>query len=120
MGDAYEATLVQIRDQDGEKTKLAMTALMWICHSERPLQPAELCHALAVEIGSTDFNSDDIPAIETLLVCCQGLVTVDREAATVRLIHHTLREYLSTNPNLFPQAHSHSAMAETCLTYLTS
>jgi len=83
LGDAYETTLGRIKAQDGEKVKLAMTTLMWICHSERPLLVDELCHALAVEIGSTHFNSDNVPATETLLACCQGLVMVDREASTV-------------------------------------
>ena len=118
LGDAYEATLERIGAQDGEKAKLAMTTLMWICYSERPLLVDELCHALAVEIGSSQFNIDNVPAIDTLLACCQGLVTIDKEASTFRLIHHTLREYLSTHCSLFPQAHS--AMAETCLTYLDS
>ncbi|RPB01581.1 hypothetical protein L873DRAFT_1676219, partial [Choiromyces venosus 120613-1] len=36
LGDAYESTLERIRGQDGEKRKLAMAALMWICYSERP------------------------------------------------------------------------------------
>ena len=118
LGDAYETTLRRIRAQEGEKAKLAMTTLMWVCHSERPLRVDELCHALAVEIGSTHFNSDNVPTIETLLACCQGLVTVDREASTARLTHYTLREYLSTHRNLFPRAHLE--IAETCLTYLSS
>ena len=118
LEDAYETTLGRIRTQEGEKAKLAMTTLMWICHSERPLQVDELCHALAVEIGSTHFNSDNVPAMETLLACCHGLVTVDREASTARLTHHTLREYLTTHRNLFPRANLE--MAETCLTYLNS
>ena len=118
LGDAYETTLERIKAQEGEKAKLAMTALMWICHSERPLQINELCHALAVEIGSTHFNNDNVPGAETVLACCQGLVTVDKEASTARLAHHTLREYLSTYRDLFPRAHSE--IAETCLTYLNS
>jgi len=118
LGDAYETTLGWIRAQGGEKAKLAMTTLMWICHSERPLRVDEPRHALAVEIGSTHFNSDNVPAAETLLACCQGLVKVDREASTARLTHHTLREYLSTHRDLFPRAHLE--MAETCLTYLNS
>jgi len=118
LGDAYEVTLERIRAQEGEKAKLAEAALMWICHSERPLRVDELCHALAVEIGSTHFDNDNVPAIETLLACCQGLVTVDKEASTARLVHHTLSEYLRRHHNLFPRAHS--AMAETCLTYLNS
>ena len=118
LGGAYEATLERIRTQEGEKETLAMTALMWICYSERPLLVDELCHALAMEIGSTNFSSDNVPAAETLLACCQGLVTVDKEASTFRLIHHTLREYLCTHRNLFPRADL--LMAETCLTYLNS
>jgi len=47
------ATLERIRAQGGGKAKLAMTALIWICHSKRPLLVDELCHALTVEIGST-------------------------------------------------------------------
>ena len=61
----------------------------------------ELCHALAVEIGSADFDPDNVPLIATLMGCCQGLITVDKEALTVRLIHHTLQEYLSASTDLF-------------------
>jgi len=118
LGEAYEETLQRIRTQDREKARFARVALMWICHSERPLRVDELCHALAVEIGSTHLHSDNVPAVETLLACCQGLVTVDKEASTLRLVHHTLREYLSTHRNLFPRAHLE--IAETCLTYLNS
>jgi len=91
---------------------------MWILHFERPLNAEELCHALAVEIGSPNLNTDNVPSIRTLLMCCQGLVSVDKEASTVRLIHFTLQEYLRAHPELFGTAHS--AMAETCLSYLTS
>ena len=118
LGDAYDATLERIRAQDGEKAKLAMATLMWVCHSERPLQPIELCNALAVEIGSADFDPNNVPPIATLLGCCQGLITVDKEASTVRLIHYTLQEYLSAYPDLFTTAHS--TIAETCLAYLNS
>jgi len=95
-----------------------MAALMWISHSERPLEADELCHALAVEIGSPDLHSDNVPSIGTVLACCQGLVVVDKEASTVRLIHFTIQEYLRAQPNLFSAAHS--IMAETCLSYLNS
>jgi len=118
LEDVYGASLERINAQGEEKAKLAMATLMWICHSERPLKVDELCHALAVEIGSTDFDPDNVPLIGTLLACCQGLIAVDRKAYTVRLIHFTLQEYLSAHPDLFPRAHS--TIAETCLTYLSS
>ena len=83
-----------------------------------PLSPDELCHALAIELGSTDFNASNIPSIVTLVSCCQGLITVDKEESTVRLIHFTLREYISAHPDIFSRPHS--AIAEICLTYLNS
>ena len=118
LGDAYGATLGRIKGQDREKARLGIVCLMWISHAERPLKPDELCHALAVEIGSPNFNSDNIPSIGTLLSCCQGLVVVDKKASVVRLIHLTLQEYLRAHPKLFGT--THSIMAETCLSYLNS
>ena len=118
LGDAYDATLGRIKGQGGEKARLGMAALMWISHSERPLKADELRHALAVEIGSSNINTDNAPSIGTLLACCQGLFVVEKEASTARLIHFTLQEYLRAHPGLFSAAHS--AMAETCLSYLNS
>ena len=114
----YGATLGRIQAQGGERSRLGMMALMWICHSERPLKADELCYALAVEIGSTDFDPDNVPSIRTVLSCCQGLFTVDKEGSTVRLVHFTLQEYLSGHPDIFQKPHS--VIAETCLTYLNS
>ena len=118
LGDVYGATIKRIKAQDGDKPRLGMTALMWISHAERPPRADELCHALAVQIGSTDFDFGNIPSMSTLVSCCQGLITVDKEASTVRLIHFTLQEYLSAHPDIFTRPHS--AMAEICLTYLNS
>jgi len=118
LGDVYSATIERIKAQGGDKSRLGMTALMWISHAERLLQADELCYALAVQLGSTDFDVGNIPSMSTLVNCCQGLITVDKEASTVRLIHFTLQEYLSVHPDLF--SGPHSAMAEICLTYLNS
>ena len=118
LGDAYGTTLNRIERQGREKSRLGMATLMWISHSERPLKADELCHALAIEIGSPNLNTDNVPSVGTLIACCQGLVVVDKEASTVRLIHFTLQEYLRTHLELFSAAHS--TIAETCLTYLNS
>ena len=96
--------------------RIGMEVLMWVSGSERPVKVDELCHALAVEIGTTDINVHNAPSIPTLLSCTLGLVKVDHESLTVRLVHFTLQEYLTAHPNLFITAHS--MMAEICLTYL--
>jgi len=116
LGDAYNATLVRMKEQIGDQPRLGIAALMWISQSERPLRTDEICQALAVEAGATDLDPQNVPSIKTLLSCCLGLVTVDEEASTVRLIHSTLQEYLSTRSDLFQK--SHSTIAEACLTFL--
>jgi len=118
LGGAYCTTLDQIKEQGVEKARLGMAALMWVSYAERPLKADELLHALAIETGSPNVNSDNILSIGILLACCPGLVVVDKEASIVRLIHFTLQEYLRAHPQLFGTAHS--AMAETCLSYLNS
>ena len=116
LGDVYDATIGRIKAQKGDRARLGMAALMWISHSERPLNADEICHVLAVETGSTNINTDNVPSIRTVLSCCQGLVTVDTGSSTIRLIHFTLKEYLSHRADLFNGAHS--KITETCLTYL--
>ena len=116
LGDAYTETLTRLKAQKGNKSVLGQQALMWVLHSKRPLRAKELCHALGVEIGCTDLDPETIPEISTLLASCLGLVTVEASSSTVRLVHFTLQEHLSSNPTLFQSAHS--TIAEVCLTYL--
>ena len=116
LEDAYSAIVYRIRELGGGRSKLGMATIMWVSHSERPLTIYELCEALGVEIGSTARDPRNIPAVETVLGCSLGLVVVEEFTHTVRLIHHTLQEYLLNNTNLF---HSpHTMIAEVCLTYL--
>ena len=116
LGDAYDATIGRIKAQEGDRARLGMAALMWISHSQRPLGVDEICHALAVETGSTDIDTDNVPSIRTLLSCCQGLAAIDKGSSTIKLIHFTLRVYLSRRSDLFDGPHS--KIAEACLTYL--
>ena len=116
LSDAYTATLIRLKAQNGNRARLGLKALMWVLYSERPLRVEELCHALGVEIGSADLDLENIPESQTLLSSCLGLITVDVSSSTIRLVHFTLQEYLLRDPALF---HSpHSTIAEVCLTYL--
>ena len=116
LSEAYTATITRLKAQKGNRAALGMKALMWALYSERPLRAEELCHALGVEIESTEPDTENVPAIRTLLESCLGLLTVEESSATVRLVHFTLQEHLSSDPTLF---HSpHSTIAEVCLVYL--
>jgi len=115
LDSAYDATLGRIKGQGKGKSALGMAALMWISHSERPMNIGELCEALGVKVGFRDMNHDNIPSEKTLLASCLGLVTVD-ESSTVRLVHFTLQEYFNSHSGHFENPQS--TMAEVCLTYL--
>ena len=119
LSDAYTATLTLLKAQKGDRAALGLKVLMWVLNSERPILAQELSHALGVEIGSADLDPENVPAIQTLLASCLGLVTVEASSSTVRLVHFTLQEHLSRDHTLF---HSpHSTIAEVCLgpVYLT-
>jgi len=116
--DAYGTTIERIKAQSEGKSGLGVAALMWVSHAERPLRADELCHALAVELGSEIFNAGNAPSILALVDCCLGLITVDNETSTLRLIHPTLKDHLSTRSDIFSPPHS--TIAGICLTYLNS
>jgi len=116
LKDAYDKMLSRVKAQGKVREEIGMAALMWVSHSERPLGADELCHALAVEIGSVNLDPENVPSINTLSDCCQGLLAVDKKASTVRLVNSTLQDYLSAHPDFAGRAHP--AIAETCLTYL--
>ena len=67
-------------------------------------------------LGTTDLNVENVSTTRTLLSCTLGLVSIDEEGSTVRLVHFTLQEYFAAHQNLFVT--THSMMAEICLTYL--
>ena len=116
LRDAYTVTLTRVKAQKGDKSVLGLKALMWALYSERPLRSQELCYALAVETGFTNLDPENVPTIRTLLSSCLGLLTIETSSSTVRLVHFTLKESLSSDPTLF---HSpHTTIAEVCLTYL--
>jgi len=58
LGGAYEPAILAIKHQDGERAKLGMDVLMWITHSRRSLHVDEICHAIAIQIGSNDLDND--------------------------------------------------------------
>ena len=116
LQDAYDTTIERIRAQEGARARLGIATLMWISHSERLLGVDEICHALAVKVGSTEINVSNVPSIRTVLDCCQGIAAVDEWSSTIRLIHFTLKEYLYCLKDLFDRPHS--KIAVTCLTYL--
>ncbi|KAK8036241.1 hypothetical protein PG993_008855 [Apiospora rasikravindrae] len=91
--EAYKNAMARINGQVQDQRELAMQTLSWIVCAKRPLKPEELRHALGVEFGESDMNSDDLPDLQNVLSSCCGLVAIDEESDAVGLVHQTTRQY---------------------------
>lgn len=112
--------MTRIQQQKDSLVRQAKKIIVWIHLAERPLTIDELLCSLAVRDGDTSFDPTGIPIRKTLLNCCLGLVVVDQETSTVRLVHYSLDEHLQDQNKIFghTKAQWHSKIARTCLTFL--
>jgi ankyrin repeat protein len=114
---AYEDAMERVEGQVKDKEELAKQVLSWITCAKRPLRTSELQQALAVEVGDSELDKDNIPQIEDMVSVCAGLVTLDEESGIIRLVHYTIQEYFErTQLQWFPNADSD--IAKICVTYL--
>lgn len=114
---AYDQAMQRIQDQKPGFRTLAERALSWITYTYRLLTVKELCYALAIEVGETEFDEDNLDDIESILLVCCGLVIVEPETETVRLAHYTTQDYFKKfGSRHFPSAREDIAVI--CLTHL--
>jgi len=105
------------RQQLGFK-QLAKMVLSWISCAKRPLTTLELQHTLAVSVGDSIFDKENIRKTEDMVSVCAGLVTVDKETSIIRLVHYTTQEYFEqTQVRWFPNAEMD--IATICVVYLS-
>jgi ankyrin repeat protein len=115
---AYKDAMVRIKGQVADQEELAKQVLSWITCAKRPLTTLELQYALAVEVGESELDEDNLAQIEDLITVCAGLVTVDEESGIIRLVHYTTQEYFErTQSHWFPIAETD--ITTICVTYLS-
>ena len=108
----------RIEGQVTDQEELAKQVLSWITCAKRPLTTSELQHALAVEVGESELDEENLPEIEDMVSVCAGLVTVDEESDIIRLVHYTTQEYFErTQRHWFPNAETD--ITTICVTYLS-
>ena len=119
INGTYSQTMDRIKRQAKDDRDLAFNALKWVLHAHRILSIEELRHALAIrpEICENDIDEDFLCAIEDIVSACAGLIEVEHESKTVRLVHLTAEKYfLHTAEPWFTNAHLDIAKA--CIEYL--
>ncbi|KAI5785397.1 hypothetical protein FPQ18DRAFT_87167 [Pyronema domesticum] len=129
---AFESTISRIKNQKSERSTQAMDVLKWTFLAKRPLTVIELRHALSVTIDlgkvqpgklplayDETLDWDNCPSEKSLIDWCLGLVIIDEETSTVRLVHKSLHDHLTQlheNGEIFPDGHNE--IAYTCLQYM--
>ena len=114
---AYKDAIDRIEGQNENSRQLAKQVLSWITCAKRPLTTLELRHALAVEIGDTELDEENVSEIEDMVSVCAGLVTVDEESNIIRLVHYTTQEYFErTRREWLPDAETD--IASTCILFV--
>ncbi|KAI5799395.1 hypothetical protein FPQ18DRAFT_301760 [Pyronema domesticum] len=104
---AFASTITRIKNQKSERSTQAPDVLKWTFLAQRPLSVIELCHALSVTIDPSKMQPgklplaydekldwDNFPSEQSLIDWCLGLVIIDEETSTVRLVHKSLHDYL--------------------------
>ncbi|KAI9684579.1 MAG: hypothetical protein M1822_005667 [Bathelium mastoideum] len=115
---AYKDALDRINGQLPGHRDLARRALAWITYAQRLLTTDELRHALAIELGESTLDYENLDDIDQVVSVCSGLVTVDKESNIIRLTHYTTQEYFEKVRSKWnPDAQEEIAAA--CLTYLS-
>jgi hypothetical protein len=116
--NAYQGIMKRVEHQGPKAVKFAKSVLSWVAFAKRPLIITELQHALAVELGSREFNKEYLPSIQDLISVCAGLVMIDEKNGTIRLFHYTAQQYFDQTQNLwFPDVEND--IAKVCITYLS-
>ncbi|KAH7199198.1 hypothetical protein BKA60DRAFT_500612 [Fusarium oxysporum] len=99
-------------------------ALELITAACRPLTTDELREALGVVPGDADWNPARMPNdIYAALACCGSLVVVDEETLSVKLIHHSVKQFLLSGQEgvvsqTFTLQNANKTMANVVMTYL--
>lgn len=92
--------------------------------AQRPLTLEELREALSVAPGDTKWNPARLlNNIHSALACCGSLVIIDEEELTLRLVHHSAKQYLlaefkDSTGGPIKSAEAHTRMSDIIVTYL--
>jgi hypothetical protein len=119
LSRAYQQATERIFKQRSGFRRLATYASSWIVCSYRPLTALELQHALATDDISQELDIKNIPDIGDILSVCLGLLTLDQESSTVRLVHYSAQEYFTRTQAIWAPG-AQSMLSTTCIAYLMS
>ncbi|KAL7819560.1 ankyrin repeat-containing domain protein [Trichoderma aethiopicum] len=116
LDEAYNKSMERIQQLKGDLPRDAVLIISWIVKAKRRMKVAELREALAVEIGVSELDKDNIPTADHILQACASLVVVEGDG--IELVHYTAQEYFERPDNRWIQQ-AQIYITNVCLTYLS-
>ncbi|KAF8535579.1 ankyrin repeat-containing domain protein [Trichophaea hybrida] len=116
LNATYDLAMERIHRLEDTQRQLAMDTLTWVVFATRPLRFPELQHAVAIEDGDSDVDSEALAESATIVDLCASLVVLDAETHEIRLVHYTVQSYLESLPIM---VNVHLKLALSCLNYLS-
>lgn len=120
------ARILQRIKKSPSKLALAERIFKWITTARRPLLITELAEAVAFGEDDLYWDESKIPDSKTLQRTCDNLIIFDENDQTVRLAHHTVKQFLTEPPteDSIPSLHfsiteSSVEAGDICLAYLS-
>ncbi|OAF60108.1 hypothetical protein VC83_03189 [Pseudogymnoascus destructans] len=84
-----------LRKAEGSGKTYQRRILELVTIAHRPLTAEELRDALSVDPGDAVWNwSRSLNNVNSILACCGSLLTLDEEEKTIRLVHHSVKQFL--------------------------
>ena len=121
LEDSYLRILNTVAEADID---FAKRALLWLAYSSCPLQLKELAEAIILDPGLDCLDpASKLNDPSDVLDICRSLVAFHPPSKSVRIAHHSVREYLTeriapTSEFYIPTQPSHRTIAEGCISYL--
>ncbi|KAF2179093.1 hypothetical protein K469DRAFT_674764, partial [Zopfia rhizophila CBS 207.26] len=115
--------ILQRSEELGKPYQRPILELITVAH--RPLMTKELREALSVVPGDAVWNPARLlNDVYSTLTCCGCLLTIDEEELTVRLVHHSVKQFLlrgftETTNMAFTMDSAQRKMADIIVTYLS-
>ena len=96
------------------KNKIPSKVFKWVAYAQRPLQLGELQEVVSREITEKSWHDAAETDGDRLIRSCRALVRMDAEDGTVRFAHHTVLQYLLSDPkhDTLPDFHFSLAQAK--------
>jgi hypothetical protein len=136
VGDWFKLTYKRAVDTINEypepRKQVAIRTIRWLIHNSSPAsklkwKPSDgwdseniVCTAASIRPGTHkhELTRADLTKPAFIINACAGLVIFDPESRTIRLTHHTVREYFDSYP-IESTSFAHAELVKTCCAFLS-